>query len=327
MLARAWYTKSIWLVLLRPISYLFGLLSSRRRTVQQKSAQPVGCPVVVVGNIAVGGSGKTPLLLALIDICRELGLRPGVVSRGYGGKANAYPFDVVQGCDPKLSGDEPAMIAMRTGAPIIVDPDRVSAAKRLLELYNVDIILSDDGLQHYRLARDFEIAVIDAHRGLGNGRLLPEGPLRESPSRLAEVDLVVLNGTDIDGAFRYPNALRYRLKPRVLKNLKTGEEIAPTPEALGAFSVNAIAGIGHPERFFDTLKQLGFKVNATPLADHAAIQVELIERLSKQVLLMTEKDAVKCTEFENSNCWMLCVDADFEQSTRDLIKERLSTLL
>lgn len=323
MLSRAWYEKAGWLALLRPLSWLFGKVSSQRRTRLQSGAQVVPCPVVIVGNITVGGSGKTPLLLSLIELCLEQGIRPGVISRGYGSEAKDYPLEVFSDTDPKLSGDEPAMIALRSGVPVVVDPDRVRAAQFLLEKHKVDLILSDDGLQHYRLARDFEIAVVDAQRGLGNGRLMPEGPLREPGSRLAEVDLVVLNG---QGEFTYPGALSYRLNPVRFINLKTGEHRAPNPSALGAHQVNALAGIGNPERFFRTLQQLGFEVNPMALADHAVIDPELVNRLSDRVLLMTEKDAVKCTQFANTNCWALCVDAVFDQSGRERIKQYLATL-
>lgn len=319
-LQHAWYRGSGWLVLLRPLSSLFNFLAQRRRKQQQSQAVKLSCPVVIVGNISVGGSGKTPLLLALIELCQRHGLRVGVVSRGYGGKAHDYPLTVDSHTDPSLCGDEPAMIARRTGVPLIVDPDRVRAAQRLLQLHRVDLILSDDGLQHYRLDRQLEIAVVDADRGFGNGRTLPEGPLREPPSRLSEVDFVVLNG---DGNFSYPGALNYKLKPTALRHIRTGRLIEPSPKALGVEEVSAIAGIGHPQRFFDTLSDLGFSVVSKALPDHAVIDAGVLEPFDGKTLLMTEKDAVKCEAIASDKCWSLCVNALLDTAA----EQRLCTAL
>ena len=317
-LERAWYGKSLWTLLLRPLSLLFGLLSRRRRQRLTTLAEPLDVPVIVVGNIAIGGSGKTPLLIELIKLCQHEKLRVGVISRGYGGKSPLYPIQVNPSTDPKICGDEPAMIARQTGVPVVVDPDRVAAARMLMRIAPVDLILSDDGLQHYQLPRQLEIAVVDATRGLGNAQLLPEGPLRESPERLTEVDLVVLNGR---GRFDYPNALRYELQPMYLRNIKTGELREASAQALGRSEVNAIAGIGHPRRFFDTLAQLGLSVNPTPLPDHAQIDPQLVAALSLEILVMTEKDAVKCAEFVNENCWALGVEARLDERSQQLLTE------
>ncbi len=317
-LERAWYGKAGWTLLLRPLSLLFGLLSRSRRLRLAALAEPLDVPVIVVGNIAVGGSGKTPLLIELIHICQQQNLRVGVVSRGYGGKSSLYPIQVNPSTDPKVCGDEPAMIARHTGVPVVVDPDRVAAARMLMRLEPVDLILSDDGLQHYRLSRQLEIAVVDASRGLGNAQLLPEGPLRESAERLAEVDFVVLNG---EGQFEYPDALRYKLQPLHLRNLKTAELRQASAQALGRSEVNALAGIGNPQRFFDTLDQLGFTVKPTPLTDHAEIDPQLVAELSRETLVMTEKDAVKCTESVNENCWALGVEARLDERSKQLLTE------
>ena len=317
-LERAWYGRSDWTRLLRPLSLLFGLLSRRRRQRLAAQAEPLDVPVIVVGNIAVGGSGKTPLLIELIKLCQLEKLRVGVISRGYGGKSPLYPIQVNPSTDPKICGDEPAMIARQTGVPVVVDPDRVAAAQMLMRLAPVDLILSDDGLQHYRLSRQLEIAVVDAARGLGNAQLLPEGPLRESPERLAEVDFVVLNG---QGPFECSNALRYELQPMCLRNIKTGEVREASAQALGRSEVNAMAGIGHPQRFFDTLVQLGLSVNPTPLPDHAQIDPQLVAELSRETLVMTEKDAVKCGEFANENCWALGVEARLDERSQQLLTE------
>ena len=318
ILERAWYDKASWTFVLRPLSLLFGTLSRARRQRLSAAAISLDIPVVVVGNIAVGGSGKTPLLIELIKLCQREKLRVGVISRGYGGKSPLYPIQVNPSTDPSICGDEPAMIARLTGVPVVVDPDRVAAARMLIKLEPVDLILSDDGLQHYRLSRQLEIAVVDAARGLGNAQLLPEGPLRESPERLAEVDFVVLNGC---GRFEYPNALRYELQPIHLRNLKTGEVREASAQALGSTKVNAIAGIGHPQRFFDTLVQLGFSVKPTPLSDHAEIDPQLVTELSRETLVMTEKDAVKCADIANQNCWALGIEARLDERSQQKLTE------
>ncbi|MBT5003575.1 MAG: tetraacyldisaccharide 4'-kinase, partial [Porticoccaceae bacterium] len=193
----ACYSNSSWLLLLAPLSWLFSLISAVRRLILQRLYQgrPFSVPVAVVGNISVGGSGKTPLIIALVKALNKLGYTAGVISRGYGGAASAYPLRVTTGTPVDQSGDEPLLIAQSCGCPVVVDPDRVRAVEFLLHETSCDIVLSDDGLQHYRLHRDIEIAVVDATRGLGNGRMLPSGALRESPSRLSQVDFVVLNGS------------------------------------------------------------------------------------------------------------------------------------
>lgn len=324
MLEHAWYSGARWLGLLRPLSLLFGFLAKRRRQRLETEAVTVDCPVVIVGNISVGGSGKTPLILTLIELCQDAQLLVGVVSRGYGGQAANYPLDVTRETDPKSCGDEPALIAQRTGVPVVVDPDRVRAAQHLIAKHRVDLILSDDGLQHYRLARQFEIAVVDGARGVGNGRLLPEGPLRETVERLEQVDLVVING---EGPFTHPHAVRYKLVPKGFRNLYTNELVAATPTGVGATEVNALAGIGNPQRFFDTLSALGFDATTTALSDHAEIDVQQLSGLSAKTLLMTEKDAVKCATSANENCWALRVDAQLDESAQQRISAALSALV
>ncbi len=314
-LEKAWYAQSPWLILLRPVSLLFGFLSRRRRQRLSRVQQGPDEPVLIVGNISVGGSGKTPLIIELVRIATALGLRPGVISRGYGGQASNYPLVVNPSTPASESGDEPKLIVLKTGVPLVVDPDRVAAAQHLVTDFGVDLILSDDGLQHYRLKRDFEIAVVDGKRGLGNARLLPEGPLREPPSRLSEVDLVVVNGHADDRQYR-GDSLSYQLQPDGLINLKTGECRDASPEALGSQQVNAIAGIGHPDRFFTLLTDLGFEVNGNALPDHAEIGQEQISLSQHCPLIMTEKDAVKCMDIASDHCWALAVTAQFSEQDR-----------
>lgn len=321
-LERNWYAGSRWLTLLRPLSILYQTLADRRR--QSKTARqwhaPV--PVIVVGNITLGGSGKTPVTLALIEMLRARGYRPGVVSRGYGAKAPRYPYAVKPDTLPEQGGDEPCLIVQRTGVPLYIDPDRPAAVRALLANSDCNIVISDDGLQHYALGRDLELAVVDARRGLGNGRCLPEGPLREPPQRLAQVDRVILNG---EGAFSYADASRIRLVPGALTELVSGRTV--TPERWEASRrVHALAGIGHPTRFFDTLRTLGFDPVEHPLRDHARIEPEQLRLESGLPLIMTEKDAVKCRRWAPENCWALRVDAQFDPGFEPWLDRQLNRL-
>ena len=220
----SWYKDSGWTKLLSPLSSIYGNLSMQRREKflsNQSTLWQPPVPIVVVGNISVGGTGKTPVTLALIEYLKSLGYTPGVVSRGYGGKALSYPYQVMSDSSAAHSGDEPLLIKQRTNCCVVVDPDRVAAAKYLLEVSDCDLIISDDGLQHYALVRHIELAIVDGERGLGNGRLLPAGPLREPAQRLGEVDFVLVNG----GHWSYSagEANRFSLQPEHFVNVKTGE--------------------------------------------------------------------------------------------------------
>ena len=322
-LSDAWYGDAPWLGLLRPLSWLTARVARQRFATRKERAAgtilPV--PVVVVGNISVGGTGKTPLTIALIERLRALGWKPGVISRGYGARPPRYPFAVTAQSLPREGGDEPCLIAQRTGVPVYIDPDRVTAARTLLANHDCDLLISDDGLQHYALPRTLEIAVIDGARGLGNGRCLPEGPLREPPERLQQVDLVVVNGTPSRRTRQQLAGLKLRTHVMTLRvdrlyPLAGGTGVLPEEWTLPS-QVDAVAGIGNPQRFFDTLRTLGFDPVEHPLADHAAPSRELLERTSGRPLIMTEKDAVKCRHLMLENGWALRVnaqlDADFEQ--------------
>jgi len=195
-LERAWYKPCSWALALLPLSYLFrGVAAGRKAYLQSRyQAKPFAVPVVVVGNIAVGGTGKTPLIIRLVHSLQAEGIRPGIVSRGYGGQPSKLPRKVAADSSAQEFGDEPVLIAREANCPVVVDSDRVAAVQYLIDEFDVDVVLSDDGLQHYRMHRDLEIAVLDARRGLGNGQCLPAGPLREAPGRLDDVDFIVLNG-------------------------------------------------------------------------------------------------------------------------------------
>ena len=279
------------LVALRRLGYRAGLLGTRRFPV----------PVLVVGNISVGGTGKTPLVIWLAAHLRRQGWHPGLVSRGYGGRAHAWPQQVRPDSDPASVGDEAVMLATRTGCPMCVGPDRPAAVQALLDHTGVDIVIADDGLQHYALGRDLEIAVVDGGRRLGNGLLLPAGPLREPASRLKSVDMVVVNGQG--GAGEYAMKLS-RPQLRALH----GDARAQL-DAFAGRTVHAVAGIGNPQRFFGLLARHGIEVRPHAFADHHAFAPADLAFDDGLPVLMTEKDAVKCRRLPCRDCWVVQVDA------------------
>jgi tetraacyldisaccharide 4'-kinase len=309
--------------LLLPLSWLFrALVWSRfalyRMGVFRTERLPV--PVIVVGNLTVGGAGKTPLTLALVRWLREAGYQPGVISRGYGGRARE-PLPVEADSDPALVGDEPVLIARRAACPVWVARRRAEAGHRLLGRHpEVDVLLTDDGLQHYALARDLELVVVDAARGFGNGRLLPAGPLREPVARLARASALVLNG----GSGRVSGP------PAFVMNLRAGSFVSlrhparrVTAEFFRGRRVHALAGIGHPERFFQTLAALGLDFSDRAFPDHHAFQPR---DLPAGTLIMTEKDAVKCAAFAPEDAWFLAIDAEVEGGLKTLILNKLTEL-
>ena len=306
LLNRIWYQKHWARWLLWPLSWLFALLSGLRRLgfkLGLKASQALPVPVIIVGNITVGGSGKTPTVIYLIELLRHYGYHPGVISRGYG-SGQTEPRLVPQGANPTDFGDEPAMIVARTQVPMAVGVDRIATAELLLASTEVDIIISDDGLQHYRLARDIEVVVLDASRRLGNGMLLPAGPLREGEWRLESADFVIHNGEASDTVREFGMQL---IPGAVLSVAGKNQTQAPT----APMAVKAMAGIGNPERFFETLSQMGFKLEAQEVfADHQAYSLEALAPLGDELpLLMTEKDAIKCREFAKQHWWYLAVNA------------------
>lgn len=314
LINKIWYQGHPLHWFLLPFSALFALISATRRALFRlgiKSQATVSVPVIVVGNITVGGSGKTPTVIYLIELLRQQGFTPGVISRGYG--ANIDGVKVVElNASAAEVGDEPAMIVARTQVPMAVGSKRVDAANALLAhtaiKHNtnssapVDVIICDDGLQHYALARDIELVVIDGQRGLGNRHLLPAGPLREGSWRLDTADFVVINGAEAQkGQFEM------QLMPTGVMSVATESHLAFDASK----PLAAIAGIGNPARFFDALKAQGFNVHHThAFDDHQAYTAaELTEVAAGFPLLMTEKDAVKCRAFAQENWWFLAVDA------------------
>lgn len=311
--------------MLAPLSALYALISGTRRLMLQTadaSAWGLDVPVIVVGNLTAGGTGKTPLVIWLTQALQARGLRVGVVSRGHGRADDAMLRDVTPQTAPADSGDEPLLIARSTGAPVVVGRDRLAACRRLAQR-GVQLIVADDGLQHYRMPRALEIVVIDGQRGLGNGWLLPAGPLRERAGRLRDVAAIVYNdAADTRPQQRGATAFSMQLRPSIARNLQNGGR-----QALQAFAatgpVHAVAGIGNPQRFFGSLRAAGLQLIEHPFADHHAFRADELNFGDRKAVLMTAKDAVKCSAFADERLWEVPVDAEFAAGDG----ERLLTLV
>lgn len=315
-----------------PVAALYGGLVRVRRALYRRGwlrARKLPVPVVVVGNLVAGGAGKTPLTIALVEALRARGFKPGVVSRGYGGTAQ-HPMLLDGQPDPAVVGDEPALIRMRTGAPVAIGIDRPAAAA-LLPGQGIDVIIADDGLQHYALARDVEICVVDGTRGLGNGRLLPAGPLRESPERLDEVDFVIVNGGNAAGAHamresanrqRAAPAIHMRLRGDTARRLRDAS-LRPLKDFSGS-RVHAVAGIGYPPRFFDGLRGFGIEVEEHAFPDHHHYTAADFDFGDGLPVLMTEKDAVKCRAFAQPDWWSVPVTAELPDAFFDAVAVKIA---
>lgn len=301
-----WYTRNPWLILLLPFAFLYCLVVRLRRLFYRLGllrSEHLPVPVIVVGNLTVGGTGKTPLTGWLAVLLKQSGYRPGIIARGYRGQARHWPQQVRPDSDPVMVGDEAVMLAGMCGCPMAVGPQRVQAARALLKNNECDVILSDDGMQHYSLHRDIEIAVIDGVRRMGNGFCLPAGPLREPVSRLEQVDLRVVNGLGNRG--EYP----MRMKAGYAHNLADDNNVRELASFRGD-SVHAVAGIGNPERFIEFLRQAGMRVEAHLFPDHHAYLAGDVCFGDDQPVLMTGKDAVKCRGFGLQNAWYVPVTID-----------------
>lgn len=324
-----WYGDPVqawWLQLLRPFSWLFRIIaSSRFRRAEHSRVRDRGVPVIVVGNITVGGTGKTPLLMALAQELKRRGHRVGIVSRGYGGKSRTYPLRVDRNTPASQCGDEPAMLARRLGVPVVVDPQRARAIELLESDPDLacDVILSDDGLQHYAMARDLEIVVVDAARGFGNALCLPAGPLREPMARLGSVDMIVSNG--VDKRHQLPRQFQYTamaLKPVACVNVMNGERI-PVASFFRKQLLHGVAGIGNPSRFFQTLRDFGSQVIEHPFPDHYQYVTDDLQFGDALPILMTEKDAVKCGGLAIKNAWYLEVSAELPDAFYETVIARI----
>lgn len=317
-----WYGSHPLSFLLAPLGWLYALIASLRRLayrsgVLRRDRMPV--PVIVVGNVTVGGTGKTPLVIWLVEHLQRSGHRPGVVSRGYGGKAKAWPQLVNADSDPYLMGDEPVLIAQRTACPVAVGPRRAEAAGKLLAEFDCDVIVCDDGLQHYALKRDLEIAVIDGERRLGNGRCLPAGPLRELPVRLHSVDMVIVNGVGNNGEYTMTLTGDRAVQVRDKTN---GRPLAHWRDQ----TVHGVAGIGNPGRFFRFLGDHGLRVMEHPFPDHHDFTAEELHFTDGLPVMMTEKDAVKCRGVIGDDCWCVPVAARLGGDTERALQQKVHQL-
>ena len=310
-LQRQWLHLTPWHVVLLPLGVLFGLIAALRRMLYRAGLLRVvrlPVPVIVVGNISVGGTGKTPLVLWLADFLRQQGYRPGIVSRGYGGGTQGTA-EVDGRSDPALVGDEPLLLARKSGCPVWVGRDRVAAGNALLRAHpECDVLVSDDGLQHYRLGRDLEIVVVDGDRKFGNGLLLPAGPLREGVVRLRSVDAVVVNGGGLMAVKPLRNEFEMSLEGSEFYNLRQPGLHAGAAD-FGGKKLHAVAGIGNPQRFFAHLRRLGLAFEEHAFPDHCAYLPRDLDYADAEALLMTEKDAVKCAGFADERYWVLAVEA------------------
>ncbi|MDA0805394.1 MAG: tetraacyldisaccharide 4'-kinase [Proteobacteria bacterium] len=342
---RAWYHKALWLYALWPLHWLFTKLAARRRKLLSAKASSWPVPVVVVGNISVGGTGKTPLLIALVAHLQNQGINPGVVSRGYGSKSEDFPVNVTADTAVEESGDEALLIARHCGCPVVIDPDRVAAITCLLDQHSVDVVLCDDGLQHYAMARDIELIVVDGERQFGNGLCLPAGPLREPLIRLGEADLIIVNGTKAMATevratllsngvsclssvekqsswqpVQEKKKTEYRdsaqgfemtIEPDCFINVLSRERrpYGGAPFKMGS-RLQAVSGLGNPERFYSVLDELPHQVSRYSFRDHHWFRKEDFDALGLddiQPIVMTEKDAVKIEHFARNNFWYLSI--------------------
>ena len=329
-LQRVWYDRHAqWLsFLLLPLSWLFGALVACRRAAYRSgllSRVRVRRPVVVIGNVTVGGTGKTPFTIWLAAQLQAKGVRVGIVLRGYGGNSSQWPRDVSSDSAPEEVGDEAVLLASRTGAIVVAGPDRVAAAQRAVER-GAELVLSDDGLQHYRLVRDREIVVIDGLRSVGNRRLLPAGPLREPVSRLAQADLRVVSWRD--GSARpltpVPATIQVWARLSQATALLGGE--TRSLEAFKGSRVHAVAAIGHPQQFFAALRQLGIEVEPHALPDHARLTAADISFPDALPVLMTEKDAVKCRAIADQRHWAVRMDVMVSEQDAAAVRAMLDRL-
>ncbi len=322
-----WYDpekkNSIGRFLLMPLSYVYSAINNYQRNTQTKNLAKLACPVIVIGNITVGGTGKTPLTIHVVKLLQKSGYKPAIITRGYGGKATTWPQSVTVDSDASLVGDEAVLMASRTSVPVFAGANRLESIEQLLKVHDCDVIVSDDGLQHYKLPRDIQIAVIDATRQLGNGYCLPAGPLREKKERLDDCDLIVVNGQNTQNY----NYHEMTLLGHTLINLSTNIE-----KDLSDFNgqeVQAMTGIGNPQRFYTTLKSQGLKVIENSFPDHHAFEVSDLSFSTESIVLMTEKDAVKCKPLlrlgSADNYWYLPITAklstDFDASLLEKLKK------
>ena len=319
-LQKQWYRLGLCHAFLIPFSWLFLLLSGLRRFAYKTGflkSYKLPVPVIIVGNISVGGTGKTPLVIWLADQLQRKGYAPAIISRGYLGNTESVS-PVFSGSDPAAVGDEPVLIARRGKWPVWVGRNRAAVGRTLLAAHpECNVIISDDGLQHYKLERDVEIVVVDGNRGFGNGLLLPAGPLRERRARPMKADAIVCNGAQV-----LPSSFLMQLKGNLFHNLLEPDLMAD-PDKFTDKKICAIAGIGNPNRFFQQLRAMGLQFEEKAYPDHHAFQPADLQSIAADVILMTEKDAVKCASFAEKHWWYLPVSAVVDESLISLVLNKL----
>ncbi|WP_047553393.1 tetraacyldisaccharide 4'-kinase [Methylotenera sp. G11] len=323
---KQWAGFTYWHIVLIPLSWLFGMVVGLRRYLYKRGCLKntrLPVPVIVVGNINIGGTGKTPLVIWLAEQMKLRGYRPGVISRGYGGNA-LQVSEVFPDSDALVAGDEAVLIAARTNCPVFVSTDRISAGQHLLKAHpECNIIISDDGLQHYRMQRDVEIVVYDSAKGFGNGALLPAGPLRESQDRLKTVDAIVRNGAEHGKNLHGITSIDMRLVATDFYNL-ADHQLKSAAQAFIGRKIIAVAGIGNPQRFFDQLSDMGLQFENRAYADHYIFQAQDFAGVNADAILMTEKDAVKCKPFAAANFWVLPVNAQVDNGLMPIVLNKLN---
>jgi tetraacyldisaccharide 4'-kinase len=316
-----WYRPSLHplLFLLLPFTFLFACLAAVRRFLYRLGifkTYKFNFPVIIVGNITVGGTGKTPFVISLVKFLQDKGYKPGIVSRGVGGKKHIAPYRVEQDDAASVVGDEALLLARNTECPVFICVDRAAAVRKLLKQTDCNIVVSDDGLQHYRLGRNMEIVIVDSERGLGNQYLLPAGPLREPASRLLTVDMVVMNGGDES------ESCAMTLEPCEFISVLHSERRIKFDE-FPRQKIYAVAGIGHPQRFFTLLQEAGFDVINKSFPDHHAYQPRDFNLAEDLPILMTEKDAVKCADFADERYWYLRVSGKMSAAVKQEIESKI----
>jgi len=318
-----WQSKQGAAKFLRPFSWLYCSIVVCRRwgyLLKIKKTEKITAPVIVVGNLTVGGTGKTPLVIWLTNYLKEHGYQAGVISRGYGGKARHWPQQVRPDGDPVAVGDEAILISKRTACPMAVGPERLVSGRELLHYHPAcNVIISDDGLQHYALYRDIEVAVIDGKLRFGNGYCLPAGPLRERITRLKKVDFIVTNGE----AGKDEYGMRYNITDAC--NMQDSSQSQAVEQFKGQ-QVHAVAGIGNPDRFFNQLTGMGIDVIAHPFPDHYFYKETDLDFGDDKPVLMTEKDAVKCKRFAKQHHWFVPVTVEVQETFGKAILEKLKEI-
>ncbi|URJ24782.1 tetraacyldisaccharide 4'-kinase [Candidatus Blochmanniella camponoti] len=320
MFDRIWFKSSFFYLFLLPFSWLYGLISTLNRISYQYGWRKVyrfSVPIIIIGNLTIGGNGKTPMVLWLVEHLKRRGWKVGVISRGYKGKSNNYPIIINMNSHSEECGDEPMLIWKRTGVSVAVSPKRADAVAALLRKQELDIIISDDGLQHYALFRDIEWVIVNSVLRFGNGCWLPAGPMRERINRLHTVQAIIANGSEVG---IQSGEVLMRLCPIAVVNILTGER----RPLYFLNNVVAIAGIGYPTQFFDTLRRYGIiPIRSISFSDHHVYSEKMLTPLTKknEILLMTEKDAVKCIDFAHDNWWYVHTEVKINKiDTHNLLR-------